>query len=203
MNTFAFVLQDKYERVCAFCHTPHNAYTVAGALWSRPLDQTASGLKPYTWIAPPNQGISQQLDPLTGPSRLCMSCHDGSLALDAHGSKMPDDKIISKNLNITHPIGFSYDEARTARGGGELVDKNQPFASTITISNDPEVRNLITRQSNRRILDVLYMGSILTCSSCHDVHNCNNVKPDPGHVYNYLLWAKEENSLICLSCHNK
>jgi hypothetical protein len=203
MNTFAFVLNDSFMRSCIFCHTAHNAYSVAGPLWSRPLDETASGLKPYTWIAPANQQISQQLDPLYGPSRLCMSCHDGTLAIDAHGNTVTGEYVISKNLDITHPIGFSYDDAMAARGSKELVDKGQRFATNVTWSDTAGTYNTVTREGNRKISDMLYMGKIVTCCTCHDVHNTGNVKPDPGHNYNYLLWAKEEQSLICLSCHLK
>lgn len=203
MSTWGFIINDPYQRVCAFCHTPHNANPGAGPLWSRPLDTTASGLAPYTWAAPANQQIPQTMDPLIGPSRLCMACHDGMVALDAHGAQMPSGDVISKNLNFTHPIGFSFDDAKAARGGTELVDKNQRFATAVTISTTPGIYNTVVRNGNRRIVDVLLNGSIVTCSSCHDVHNCGNVTPDPGDNYNYLLWAKEEQSLICLTCHLK
>jgi len=203
MNTFAVVINDSMGRVCAFCHTPHHADSSAGMLWVKPLDQQASGLTPYTWSTFDNKKIPQNLDPLTGPSRLCMTCHDGSIAIDAHGTTMPSDYVISTNLNITHPIGFSYDDAMAARGSGELVDKHQQFASSLAVSNVPGQYNTVTRASGISIVQVLYAGSIVTCASCHDVHNKDNVGPDPGHNYNFLLWAKEENSLICLSCHQK
>ncbi|GFO55432.1 cytochrome c [Geomonas sp. Red276] len=203
MNTFAFVFNDSMGRVCAFCHVPHHANSEAGTLWAKPLDQQASGLRPYTWTAPENLRISQNLDPLVGPSRLCMTCHDGAIAIDPHGTKMPAEKTISTDLNITHPIGFSYDEAVTARGTDQLAEKTEQYATAVTPSETPGVYNRVTREAKIRIVDLLYQGEILTCVSCHDVHNKNNVSPDPGHDYNFLLWAKEENSLICLSCHKK
>jgi hypothetical protein len=203
LNTLAFVLGDDFQRVCVFCHTPHNAAPGAGMLWSRQLNTAISGLAPYTWTAPANQDIPQDLDPLVGPSRLCMTCHDGVIAIDPHGGTMPKEDVISKELNFTHPIGFRYDDAMRVRGVKELVDKEQHFATAIQISDVPGQRNVITRNARYRIKDVLYEGAIMTCSTCHDVHNKNNVIPDQGHNYNFLLWAKEEQSLICLSCHIK
>lgn len=61
------------DRVCIFCHTPHGARATA-PLWNR-NDSTASYL-PYdspTLNADPGQP--------TGSSKLCLSCHDGTIAL--------------------------------------------------------------------------------------------------------------------------
>jgi len=206
MTLFNYVFQDPQQRVCILCHTPHNANPSAGALWSLNLDPATITITPYKWTAPPNQGISFNSDPLVGPSRLCLTCHDGNVAIDTAGdtiqSAYPQD-VISTNLCVTHPIGFSYDDAFNTRGIKELANKNSYLATAITISNVPGVHNQITRNSSLRISDILYEGSIVTCMTCHDIHNDQNVTPDPGHTYNYLLWAKEEGSLNCLSCHIK
>jgi hypothetical protein len=135
-----------------------------------------------------------------------MTCHDGVIAIDSQGDTMtslfPQD-VISTNLGMTHPIGFSYDAAMNVRGAAELADKNLYLATMVTISNTPGIYNQVTRNSQLRIVDVLFQGKYITCMTCHDVHNDQNVTPDPGDNYNYLLFAKEEQSLICLSCHLK
>ena len=64
------------------------------------------------------------------------------------------------------------------------------------------------RNGKRTIGDVLYNGVTMTCASCHEVHNKDNVAPTtnlaPGPAQNnYLLWADETSSMICLSCHIK
>lgn len=206
LNMFDYVFKDSQQRVCIFCHTPHNANPAAGALWNITIDPTILSLAPYQWVAPTNQGIPFNADPLMGPSRLCMTCHDGVIAMDAQGdtmaSRFPQD-VISTNLGTTHPIGFSYDNAKINRGPAELADKNLYLATAITISDSPGVYNQVARNSNVRIVDLLFQGTFITCMTCHDVHNDQNVSPDPGHDYNYLLWAKEEQSLICLTCHLK
>ena len=206
LNQLASILKDDYGRTCSFCHTPHDAQPDT-PLWTRSLANVNSGWTPYVWSAPGNKDIPQNMDPLIGSSRLCMSCHDGSIALDAHGTPMPQSAIIgnvpTKDMKNTHPIGFSYDDAMNARGTMELVDKNQHLATALVASNTAGTYNQVTRSGNRRVADILFRGYVVTCSSCHDVHNCGNVAPDPGHNYNYLLWAKEEQSLLCLTCHVK
>ena len=204
MTTFANAMSDSMGRVCVFCHVPHHANVQAGMLWSKPTnEEVKSGLKPYTWTAPQNMTIKQDLDPLVGPSRLCMSCHDGATAIDVHGTAMPAQGVISTNLNFMHPIGFSYDDAMAARGANELAEKTEHYASSLIISETPGRYNEVIRDSPLPIEATLYLGSVLTCVTCHDVHNKHNVSPDAGHEYNYLLWAKEEKSLICLTCHKK
>jgi hypothetical protein len=70
------------SEVCVFCHTPHGANTSApGAapLWNRALPVTTG----YTMYSAPNfDGVSAQGAPV-GVSLACLSCHDGTVGLDA------------------------------------------------------------------------------------------------------------------------
>ena len=79
-------------------------------------------------------------------------------------------------------------------------------ASTFTSAGAGTYDKVDRDLGGRRISDVLYQNDIMTCASCHEVHNKENVVQDVGtHGYqpNYLLYAKEKDSLICLSCHIK
>lgn len=232
---------DKFQRTCAFCHTPHNALNTSGTTGGTPLwNHKDTGLslatvQPYTWLAPANARAdvawSKNNDPLTGPSRLCMACHDGNTAADAHGgagtstTDAPHQLTTSNpdglgntayrswsNLKGTHPIGFKYDEAATGRGASEIVDSGNGFltadlqvgGNAAAFNTQPGQRP--TGQSNKKIKDTLYDG-YMTCATCHDVHNTVNVGTwvanGGGNDYNYFLYAKEEGSAICLSCHIK
>lgn len=224
--------QDQYNRVCVFCHTPHNAtvnepgsQTNFLPLWGNELTQKVQD--PYQWATPANQALA--IDNLVGPSRLCMTCHDGTLAIDAHVSngqanngnfKLSGSRAIGSNdslLGKTHPIGFSYDDAVAARNLAssgaagsnqvdEIVPKTEQFATAVVASSTQGTYNTVTRNSNRTIASVLFNGSILTCATCHEVHNKENAVQDAavtGATPNYFLYAKEKESLICLSCHIK
>jgi hypothetical protein len=228
------VTKDSQERVCAFCHTPHHAYTtdMAGAenadylpLWSHEL--TA---KTYTGYASDTlQAVIG--DPLIGPSRLCMSCHDGVIAVDTHylnlGTAAPksaqltgDDfygpglvsdpaasGAVGKGTSLAgdHPIGFDYIAAQSAdaAAGGGLAAGIKPATSFFIADG---VATTIA------IKDTLYgvgggTKTIMTCATCHEVHNKDNVVQkkfggaDMG--VNYFLYGSQTGSQICLSCHNK
>ncbi|MDR3580635.1 MAG: cytochrome c3 family protein [Oryzomonas sp.] len=221
--------QDDYQRVCIFCHTPHNSQTNTGGipapLWNHTISTV--NLTPYIWAAPANLPISFNADPLVGPSRLCMSCHDGVTAVDSHG---PDagigtaqgknngaTSLISPgryidNLSVTHPIGFLYQDALNNRPG-EIVDSSNYFIASVPSASAAARVDTHNRSASgiiygtKKISDVLY-GGYLTCASCHDVHNTYNAMNDPSisnpsFTPNYFVWAKETNSALCLSCHVK
>lgn len=229
--------KDDFQRTCAFCHTPHNAQpngSVPAPLWNHA--PSTKQLDAYTWAAPTNQPIAFNSDPLVGPSRLCMACHDGVTAVDSHGtagsghngstpmgSSYTDGlgntaKRFIDNLSVTHPIGFLYQDAIDARniaGEPEIKDQNQFFikslgydgtgASINVAQFDTKGRGSVT-YGPKKIGDTLY-GGYFTCASCHDVHNTNNATStaalSDGHIPNYFLWAPEQGSAICLSCHIK
>lgn len=127
-------------RTCAYCHTPHHAIVdpdIASynPLWSHELTNgTFTGYKSPTLTA---GALAAASDPLIGPSRLCMSCHDGVIAVDQHyGSAI---KNIVKNSGDTwggidvgdaegttltndHPIGFDFDVAATNDKNGGVYN---------------------------------------------------------------------------------
>ena len=219
-------VQDDYQRTCIYCHTPHNAQSFSSEmapLWNRAASSV--NLTPYSWAAPANLSIPYNADPLVGPSRLCMSCHDGVTAVDSHGpyvgtaqGELVGSSVLNSpgrfidNLSITHPIGFLYQDAVNARPG-ELVDPSNYFidrvpsgAAAMTAKTRERVASNYTYLT-KKISDTLY-GGYITCASCHDAHNTYNVMNDPSlsnpsFTPNYFVWATEQNSAMCLSCHIK
>lgn len=78
------------QQICIFCHTPHNA-TPIQPLWNRA--SSGSVYIPYsstTVNASPGQP--------TGASMLCLSCHDGTIALG---------NVISKSSPIAMAGGIT------------------------------------------------------------------------------------------------
>src|SRR5215472_1749968 len=61
--------------VCIFCHAPHSA-SGAGPLWNHQLSVTT-----YTPYSSPT--LKATVGQPTGSSKLCQSCHDGTVALGA------------------------------------------------------------------------------------------------------------------------
>lgn len=175
-------------RICVACHAPHKTNTsVADApLWNHNLS-TAT----YTLYSSPtlNATITQP----GGGSKLCLSCHDGTVAVNSFGGVAGTTMISSKNnigtnLKSSHPIGFSYDTA-LATADGSLHD---PATKTVTIGSG-------TQTKTGTLHSVLLYGGKMECSSCHDVHNTFTV----GTAGSGLVKVDQTGSKICLACHNK
>ena len=199
---------DSQGRVCAFCHTPHHALDPAQSdylpLWSHNLSTGA--YTPYNSLT----FDGAVTDPLAGPSRLCMSCHDGVIAQDQHygnaGSNITSDANLTgdnynqiavglnKDLSNDHPIGFditNYPGDDAAKTGGMQI-----FGTAIR-ANLQAPHN--TTLNNKVFTSVGFdtgAAKLFTCASCHDVHNVDTVE-------NYFLYEKQAGSDICLMCHIK
>jgi hypothetical protein len=203
MNGVGGLTADAQGRVCAFCHTPHHALSLASGeatpLWSHQFTGTAT-YKPYQ---SPTLDAAIDADPLVGPSRLCMSCHDGVIAADQHyggtqtgsNARLLSDgwagAAIGKadgagvgNLSNDHPIGFDYEAVATTDTG--------IFHSA--------ARAFKGNAGGTTVASVLTNG-VMTCATCHDVHNKDNVANQGG--ANYFVYAPQEGSQLCLTCHVK
>jgi len=66
-------------QVCVFCHTPHGATPGVTPLWNRALSNAT--YTAYTSSSLDAAVIQGQLDQPGGSSKLCLSCHDGTLAI--------------------------------------------------------------------------------------------------------------------------
>ncbi|MBM4038390.1 MAG: cytochrome c3 family protein [Planctomycetes bacterium] len=176
-------------QVCIFCHTPHTA-TPRTPLWNR--DVTAA--RTYTLPSSPTlhaygRGAGPQPD---GSSKLCLSCHDGTIALGAVRSRpgtipvaggamlRPGQKgYIGTDLSGSHPISFVYDDGLALRNNA-AGDMPLRLPSTL---NDPRVK--LDKQGK------------MQCTTCHDPHDDSNFASSGVHFY-----VKPDWSALCLTCHD-
>ena len=176
------------QKVCVVCHTPHNSNTsVADApLWNHTV--TASSFQMYTSPTLQATGLA-----IGGPSKLCLSCHDGTVAIDSFGGAPTTTQMISSANNVgadlrnDHPIGFTYDT--------NLVGKNPSLrdpgtAVTIGTGTTSKVGTIAS--------NMLFSGK-MECSSCHDVHNTFTV----GAKGSGMVKMGAAGSALCVACHNK
>ena len=208
------------SRVCIFCHTPHGANTSVpnAPLWNRQLP--TSTYTPYLSESIDANDIAAEPG---GSSKLCLSCHDGTLAIgtvevangqigqsfamsgtSADGSMPPGrgassgfTRRLGVDLTNDHPISFTYDSA-LALADGELRD---PAVAAHIGNRSPGVKPVVP----------LELGK-LECMSCHDPHIrdtdiSKNVKflrlnrfqqaaPVGGNF-------NQASDIICLACHDK
>lgn len=161
------------EQVCIFCHAPHHA-TGQFPLWNR-------FMPPTHYRIYQSSTTDARIDQPYGPSKMCLSCHDGSLALGLVSSRPPNDPIamtyrtippgrsnLTRDLSDDHPICFRYDRALAIR--------------------DRQLKNpdLVTQE-----LPLGKHGD-MHCTTCHDPHN--------NRLGNFLR-EPQVRSTLCLSCH--
>ncbi|WP_457615461.1 cytochrome c3 family protein [Lutibacter sp.] len=166
--------------ICEVCHTPHNAVTgLTAPLWNHEV--TTSTFTLYTnSVSPSFDATASQPD---GSSKLCLSCHDGTVAMDNFGGQTGGNQFLTGNKNLgtdlsnEHPISFTYDATLATTDGGlfDPTSTNSGLGSTITSD--------------------LLLANKVQCSSCHDVHNGSGVAK--------LLVKSNAGSALCLTCHNK
>jgi predicted CXXCH cytochrome family protein len=191
--------------VCKPCHTPHNAIeaTVSSRLWNHTLSTAAYTLHGArltgTGTVQDATKAGGQADMDMG-SRLCLSCHDGTVALDSFGGKTGSQMAMGSislgtDLSNDHPVGIGviYDEMR--QHGGHY--SYQPLSvAKAAGARFVEVPNTTYTYTDRSGASVTSAQLAISCVSCHDVHNGAGFTDG-------LLRGDNAGSQLCLSCHAK
>ena len=188
--------------VCVFCHTPHNAtQTDAGGgalrapLWNRRVP-AGTTYTPYTSSTLDAQSIADGFDAQPGgSSKLCLSCHDGTLAIGnvnvlngntnvsipmtgtGPGDTMPPGqgttsgftRYLGTDLSNDHPISITFNSALAARDGElRAVDAQQRWPAGV--GSVVGVR----ASGYKPLLPLEPTGSgglgQVQCATCHDPH---------------------------------
>ena len=157
-------------RICIFCHTPHNA-APDSPLWNREIEPQI-----YTVYASPTL-VAGVLPQPSGPTKLCLTCHDGTVAMGAvlnppggiamaGSDSLPPGSLADFGLDLSghHPVSFSYLDSLP---NVEL----QPLPPDELVFGG---------------------GDELHCSTCHDPHNDQ---------YGKFLVKDNRYSALCITCH--
>lgn len=163
------------DRICVFCHTPHNA-NPRTPLWNKNVNAVNYSTYPIYWS--PTMVSPKVLTGPTGPSRLCLSCHDGTLAL---GEVLRPADTITMNV----PAGIPA----TSRSyfGTSLASHHPISFSYYDAAANPEI--------NPAPPDTLlfYNNAVIECTTCHDPHDNTNKK---------FLAVNAASSGLCVLCHS-
>ncbi len=69
------------SEICVFCHTPHGADASAAVpIWNRNLAPVEGGFATYDQMG--TTTLDAQIEPVGSVSIACLSCHDGTQAMD-------------------------------------------------------------------------------------------------------------------------
>jgi len=167
-------------QICQPCHTPHNGNNsmIANApLWNHAF--TTASYNVYTGYEFATKGnVAGQPD---GTSKLCLSCHDGSVALGSFGAQIGTTGTMATynggqasldvDLSNDHPISFVYDSTK-----GGVYAPTHVYTGTKTVSG------------------MLDAGGKMQCTSCHGPH---------ANKTGYQLSISNQGSALCLACHKK
>jgi len=163
--------------ICVACHAPHNNIDVADApLWNHEVS-TAT----YELYSSPTFDADDLSQP-GGVTKLCLSCHDGTVAIDSFGGAdgtihIGESRNLGTDLSDDHPVSFTYDTSLAIEDGG----LHDPASTTSGLGGTIEA-------------DMLFAGK-MECASCHDVHNKYELAG--------LLKIDNSGSALCLTCHDK
>jgi len=214
---------DAQQRICIFCHAPHNTYELSpvnggppagiGAgrrasddftylpLWNHTLQtnttyqmyQNGPGAPQDPTTPNASQAIAGGMAP-GGTSLLCLSCHDGSVAVNSYGDTSQLSRSQSRGTTTIrtpyriggdgllanhHPIGFDFDLVQAGDPGIRPAD-------AASFGGGEPVRSHLYGPGNRR----------MECGTCHAVHST-------GTTGEALLWKSDQRSAFCLTCHLK
>lgn len=195
-------------QICKFCHTPHNA-SPAYPLWSHQLSAVVNYIN---YWSPTLQSYSEgAAPPIDGFSKLCLSCHDGTVAIgalaacqeqidmviipgiiDASGKLLPGAAgYIGTDLSGGHPISIIFDE--------NLKNKRNAETEFCHLNSPTGLRKFGVRPWTEGDADVMLypvQGSYgVQCTSCHDPHGGNGGADAPP------FWRKITHDEVCNVCH--
>jgi len=154
---------------CSFCHTPHGALS-GTPLWSHEL--SAAVYKIYQ-----SSSLQANVGQPTGSSKLCLSCHDGTVALTesirgepSGGAYIaPGASNIGTDLSDDHPISFVYSTALST----EDIQIHPPSVLPEQLKLD--------------------RSGELQCTTCHNPHD---------NRYGNFLVMSNSMSRMCVACHD-
>jgi len=191
------------SEICVFCHTPHNS-SPAGPIWNRADSGATYNVYASQSLAATLAPNPSTLSQPTGASKLCLSCHDGTIAIgyvrDAPGAgaSAVDLNVTGANLDMTgklspssvsyigtdlrkdHPISFAYSQSYPSN-----TEIKGPGADGVTFGN----------------LNIkLDSGKNVQCTTCHDPHGT----PYPKFLTASIAYdSTVDNLTVCTSCHDK
>lgn len=175
--------------ICKFCHVPHNP-VAAVPLWSHALSEVAAYELPRLSRTRARAQTPPQPD---GASRLCLSCHDGTVALGDLGR--PARRVtmtgaqrlepgrrghIGTDLSGSHPVSFVYRDAGLEPDDGAADMSLRPLDSVLS-------EGVVRLDAQHKV----------QCTTCHDPHADRYYQPERVPHF----WVRPSVAEVCLACH--
>ena len=180
--------------ICFPCHTPHGGNWAAGKLWNHDLSPAGTQ---YNLFGSGTTGTTSDNTAFDNTSKLCLSCHDGTVALDSFGGSgstgttfltPADPEYIGTDLRDDHPIGSKavYDTTGTSTSFHPQNSSHQvpgPNGAILRLRSWTDPAAPATPKY------------VVGCKTCHNPHRTAGAE--------HLLAFSNVNSQLCLTCHIK
>ena len=194
-----------YNNPCQVCHIPHKsqAYATAHApLWNHKLSAN-------TYITYDSAGSETYKGGtiVLGSSIACLSCHDGSVAINQTSGSSGSSKTNSLSGTAVYAPSFSIETLKNgvaASGAGPYVGfdnltQMHPIGVSYTAcvsAGDDELQ-----ETTYDLLPKMLKGTSknVECASCHDIHRTTGASATVSHE----LIMDLEGGALCLECHKK
>jgi hypothetical protein len=207
---------------CMFCHLVHDASTTKKALWAR-ADPTAAAFSAGTTVA--GTTLPATAAALGDGSKQCLSCHDGSVAVNTVAStsttiwaattttstrftaagnlfKLNATSLsYMASLNGQHPVGIPYPGSTV--GTVSSAAAAAEYSAVKTSGCGPGVatclNSTIANAGNATKLYGTVGAYSVECGSCHEAHKADV----GGNFLNFLRVSKADTNGRCGACHIK
>jgi predicted CXXCH cytochrome family protein len=162
---------------CSYCHAPHSGLNIG--LWNQKL--TTQSYTMYTSTTEKNSGVQPVLG---SPSNMCLSCHDGTVAVGStvvYGTvtvsgAMAAADVFSSKMQSSHPFSLVT----------PLKDNIDLVASLAANGTTADATHAVK----------LIKGNV-ECTSCHNPH------AQAKDLVSQNFLAKDGSSgQLCLACHD-
>lgn len=170
--------------ICVTCHVPHRPL-VNVPLWNHSMSTYTYTLYNQNADYASGNGAAYDSSPsglANSKSRMCMSCHDGSVAVAS------SVKILSTSNNW-----ILWDNGAAVTGPGTNnpgLKGSHPVAVTYATVQTAHPADYVAAGS---LTDVRLDAGKVQCGTCHNAHN----------KFDKMLVASNAGSALCLKCHIK
>lgn len=164
---------------CTFCHAPHSGIGGLTPLWNQTLSTQSYSLYTSTTY------VQQGKQPTLGrSSSLCLSCHDGTVAIgqSAVYGKIPTTGTMN-NMDVF----------------GTALNSSHPFSMVTPLKDAPDMAASLVAQGKTADPTgaVKLIAGNVECISCHNPHVQGTDK-----IAQMFLVRDSSNGQMCLACHD-
>jgi len=133
-------------------------------------------------------------------SKLCLTCHDGTIGMESHSGltysqHLTSEGLVEKNLIKDHPVSVPYEYGEKSAMEEKLKNPNS-----------------LNSALGGTVAETLLENGKVECISCHDIHltqntmgckGCHTLGTDNPVTIRLSLWLPQNVSALCQACHLK